>query len=177
MTETRVESADEQRAVELGSLEAEMTRLGAEGAMEILCRSLSGVIGLAPFPPARASARFGCASIEVEWASPEPAPAAPAAGAAAAVEEEEEPEAEEPHEVRAPLVGTFYRAQEPGAKPFVEVGDAVVAGQQVGIVEAMKLMNPVVAEVSGWVTDVVAGDGERVEFGQPLVFLRPGGQE
>ncbi|SES94547.1 acetyl-CoA carboxylase biotin carboxyl carrier protein [Nonomuraea wenchangensis] len=176
MTETRVESADEQRAVELGSLEAEMTRLGAEGAMEILCRSLSGVVGLAPFPPARASARFGCASIEVEWASPEPAPAAPAAGAAAAVEEEE-PEAEERHEVRAPLVGTFYRAQEPGAKPFVEVGDAVVAGQQVGIVEAMKLMNPVVAEVSGWVTDVVAGDGERVEFGQPLVFLRPGGQE
>ncbi|MEU6731367.1 acetyl-CoA carboxylase biotin carboxyl carrier protein [Nonomuraea wenchangensis] len=173
MTETRVDSTDEQRAVELGPLEAEMTRLGAEGAMEILCRSLSVVVGLASFPPARASARFGCASIEVEWAAPELAPAVPPA----AETEAEESEADERHEVRAPLVGTFYRAPEPGAKPFVEVGDAVVAGQQVGIVEAMKLMNPVIAEVSGWVTDVVAGDGERVEFGQPLVFLRSGGQE
>jgi len=171
----RVESADEQQVVDLGPLEAEITRLGAEGAMEILCRSLRGVVDLAPYPPVRVSARFGCASIEIEWVAPEVA-AVPVLPVAVPVPAEEPPEPER-YEVCAPLVGTFYRAPEPGAKPFVEVGDTVTAGQQVGIVEAMKLMNPIMAERPGWVIDVLVGDGERVQFGQPLVTLEPGGTE
>ncbi|MFD9963263.1 acetyl-CoA carboxylase biotin carboxyl carrier protein [Amycolatopsis sp. NPDC058986] len=75
--------------------------------------------------------------------------------------------------VTAPLVGTFYHAPEPGAEPFVAVGAEVAAGQQVGIVEAMKLMNPVVAVTPGRVARVVAADNEPVEYGQPLILLTP----
>lgn len=77
----------------------------------------------------------------------------------------------EGHPIAAPLVGTFYRASGPGEEPFVQVGDVVTAGQQVAIVEAMKLMNAVEAERPGTVTAVLVEDGEMVEFGQPLLVL------
>nr|WP_231925441.1 acetyl-CoA carboxylase biotin carboxyl carrier protein [Micromonospora purpureochromogenes] len=76
-------------------------------------------------------------------------------------------------EVRSPMVGTFYRAPEPGAAPFVTVGDLVRPGQVVGIVEAMKLMNEVTAERAGRVTEVLVDDGRPVEYDQPLVALDP----
>jgi acetyl-CoA carboxylase biotin carboxyl carrier protein len=75
--------------------------------------------------------------------------------------------------VIAPLVGTFYRASQPGAKPFVEEGDVVDEGQTVGIVEAMKLMNQVKAEQGGRVAEIVATDGDWVEFEQVLMYLEP----
>ncbi len=75
--------------------------------------------------------------------------------------------------VLAPLVGTFYRAAQPGAKPFVEIGDAVEAGQTVCIVEAMKMMNEVVAGESGKVTAISLENGEWVEFEQVLMYLEP----
>ena len=73
----------------------------------------------------------------------------------------------------APLVGTFYRAGQPGAKPFVEVGDVVEAGQTVCIVEAMKLMNEVVAGEAGRVAEILVENGEPVEFEQVLMYLEP----
>jgi len=75
--------------------------------------------------------------------------------------------------VLAPLVGTFYRAAQPGAKPFVEVGDSVEAGQAVCIVEAMKMMNEVVAGESGKIAEIAAENGEWVEFEQVLMYLEP----
>src|SRR5215470_9861845 len=75
--------------------------------------------------------------------------------------------------VLSPMVGTFYRAPEPGAEPFVQVGDAIDAGGVVGIVEAMKLMNPIHTEVAGVVTDVLVANAETVEFGQPLIAVEP----
>jgi acetyl-CoA carboxylase biotin carboxyl carrier protein len=75
--------------------------------------------------------------------------------------------------VLAPMVGTFYRAPEPGAEPFVQVGDTIEVGGVVGIVEAMKLMNPIQAEVAGVVTDVLVANAETVEFGQPLIAVEP----
>ena len=75
--------------------------------------------------------------------------------------------------VTAPLVGTFYLAPEPGATPFIEVGDAVKPGQALAIIEAMKLMNTIVAEHPGVVTQVCVGNGEPVEFGQLLFRLAP----
>lgn len=75
--------------------------------------------------------------------------------------------------VLAPLVGTFYGAPKPGEKPFVEVGDTVDAGQRVCIVEAMKMMNEVVASEAGKVVEVAASDGEWVEFEQVLMYLEP----
>jgi acetyl-CoA carboxylase biotin carboxyl carrier protein len=77
--------------------------------------------------------------------------------------------------VPAPLVGTFYIAPSPDADPFVRVGDAVEAGQTLGIVEAMKLMNPIVADAAGVVAEVRIGDAESVEYDQVLFLLHPPG--
>lgn len=75
--------------------------------------------------------------------------------------------------VLAPLVGTYYGAPQPGAKPFVEVGDTVEAGQAVCIVEAMKMMNEVVAGETGKVAEIAVDNGEWVEFEQVLMYLEP----
>jgi acetyl-CoA carboxylase biotin carboxyl carrier protein len=76
-------------------------------------------------------------------------------------------------EVRAPIVGTFYRAPSPGAPPFVDVGAMVEADTQVCIVEVMKLMNSVVAGVAGTVEQVCCNDAEPVEYGDVLFRIRP----
>ncbi len=75
--------------------------------------------------------------------------------------------------VLAPLVGTFYSAAQPGAKPFVEVGSTVEPGQAVCIVEAMKMMNEVAAGEGGKVAEIVVENGEWVEFEQVLMYLEP----
>jgi acetyl-CoA carboxylase biotin carboxyl carrier protein len=77
------------------------------------------------------------------------------------------------HPILAPLVGTFYRASEPGARPFVEEGDVVDEGQTVAIVEAMKLMNQVKADQGGRVAEIAVSDGDWVEFEQVLMRLEP----
>jgi len=79
------------------------------------------------------------------------------------------------HPIKAPLVGTFYRSPTPGAPPFVNEGDTVDAGQTVGIVEAMKLMNQVQADQGGKVSKILAEDGAWVEFEQTLMLLEPAG--
>ncbi|WP_043840756.1 acetyl-CoA carboxylase biotin carboxyl carrier protein [Amycolatopsis taiwanensis] len=76
--------------------------------------------------------------------------------------------------VRAPLVGTFYTAPQPGAPPFVSAGDTVEKGQTLAIIEAMKLMNPLLAECAGTVEKVLVPNGEAVEFDQALIVLAPG---
>jgi acetyl-CoA carboxylase biotin carboxyl carrier protein len=100
-----------------------------------------------------------------------PAPAAPVAAAAA-------PAAPAPQEkpgvlVTSPFVGTFYRAPSPEAPAFVEVGQTVRKGQTLCIVEAMKLMNEIEAEVSGRVAECFAQNGQPVEFGEPLFRIEP----
>ena len=75
--------------------------------------------------------------------------------------------------IEAPMVGTFYRASQPGAPPFVEEGDVVAAGQTLCILEAMKLMNEVKTEVEGVVRAIHAQNGQPVEFGQALFDLEP----
>ncbi|TAM89931.1 MAG: acetyl-CoA carboxylase biotin carboxyl carrier protein [Candidimonas sp.] len=75
--------------------------------------------------------------------------------------------------VKAPMVGIFYRSPEPGAKPFVEVGQAVDAQDTVGILEVMKLMNALPAEAAGVVREILVTDGATVEYDQPLVVIEP----
>lgn len=75
--------------------------------------------------------------------------------------------------VRAPMVGTFYQAPDAGARPFVGVGDVVQPGQTVGILEVMKLMNPITAEVGGRVVEMLVDDAQPVEYDQPLIALEP----
>lgn len=76
-------------------------------------------------------------------------------------------------DVPSPMVGTFYRAPAPGEAAFVEVGDRVRSGQTVCIIEAMKLMNEIEAEVSGQVMEILVQNGEPVEYGQPLMRINP----
>jgi acetyl-CoA carboxylase biotin carboxyl carrier protein len=76
-------------------------------------------------------------------------------------------------EISSPMVGTFYRAPAPSEPPFVEVSDRVRSGQTVCIIEAMKLMNEIEAEVSGQVMEILVQNGEPVEYGQPLMRINP----
>lgn len=76
-------------------------------------------------------------------------------------------------EVKSPMVGTFYRAPAPGAKPFVEVGDVIEPGAVVCIIEAMKLMNEIKTELGGKIAEILAENGAPVEFGQPLFLVKP----
>lgn len=73
--------------------------------------------------------------------------------------------------VKAPLVGTFYQASSPDAEPYVKVGQEIHKGDVIGIVEAMKLMNEVVADVDGKIVEILAQDGMMVEYDQPLIIL------
>ena len=75
--------------------------------------------------------------------------------------------------IKSPMVGTFYRAPEPGARPFVEAGAAVAPDTTVCIIEVMKLMNSIPAQCSGTVAEILVGDGEAVEYGQPLIVITP----
>jgi acetyl-CoA carboxylase biotin carboxyl carrier protein len=75
--------------------------------------------------------------------------------------------------VEAPVVGVFYRSPEPGAPPFVEPGDRVGADDTVGLIEVMKMFNSVTAGVEGEVVQILVGNEEFVEFGQPLLTIRP----
>ena len=90
-----------------------------------------------------------------------PAPGNKAANAAAAGE----------HLVTAPMVGTYYSSPSPGAKLFIEIGDSVEAGQVLCIIEAMKMMNQIEADVAGKVRAILVKNGEPVEFGQPLFII------
>jgi acetyl-CoA carboxylase biotin carboxyl carrier protein len=92
-----------------------------------------------------------------------PAPATAAAPAPAPVETG--------HVVKSPMVGTFYRASSPGAKPMAEVGQQVKEGESICIIEAMKIMNEIEADKSGTVTKVLVENGQAVEFGQPLFVI------
>ena len=99
------------------------------------------------------------------------APAAPAAAAASGSSSEDE--AGELCIVKSPIVGTFYRAAEPGAKPFISVGDTVKKGQVLCIIEAMKLMNEIDSEYDGEVTNIYVENGQAVQYGERLFAIRP----
>ena len=96
------------------------------------------------------------------------APGTPAAPAAAPA-----PAAPRLIEVKSPMVGTFYRAPEPGAEPYAKVGSRISAGQTLCIIEAMKIMNELEAEVSGTIREVLVEDAQPVEFGQVLFRVEP----
>lgn len=101
-----------------------------------------------------------------------PAPV-PAAGAPAAAAPAAAPAAAEVAGtvVKSPMVGTFYRASNPGAKPLADVGTAVKKGQALCIIEAMKIMNEIESEFDGTITKVLAENGQAIEYGQPLFII------
>ena len=127
----------------------------AEGKVRIV---KSGPAPVAMMAPVSAAAPMTVAA----------APAAPAAAAAPA-----EPVAVAPvgHQVKSPMVGTFYRASSPDAKAFVEIGSQVKEGDTICIIEAMKILNEIEADKSGTITQVLAENGQAVEYGAPLFVI------
>jgi len=107
---------------------------------------------------------------------PAPAIAAPAAPAIAALGDAAAPQAQpadeaDGHTVKSPMVGIFYRSASPGSEPFAQVGQSVKAGDTLCIIEAMKLLNEIEADVDGVIKTILVDNGQPVEYGQPLFVI------
>ncbi|WP_374241204.1 acetyl-CoA carboxylase biotin carboxyl carrier protein [Zoogloea sp.] len=107
----------------------------------------------------------------VSYAAPAPVMAVAPAAAPAASAAASEPALPDGHVVKSPMVGTFYRASAPGAKPLAEVGQSVAVGDVLCIVEAMKLMNEIEADAAGTIKAILVENGEPVEYGEPLFII------
>ena len=139
-----------------------------------LCQETHALLAKLGGSAQRLSVQAGAHSIVVEWAPAQVAGrTSSVAPPAVPLAVPEESAAAGRHAIIAPLVGTFYRCPEPGAKPFVEVGDLVEVGQEVRVVEAMKIMNRIVADQEGRVAEFAVADGEMVEFAQAIMYLDP----
>ena len=100
-----------------------------------------------------------------------PVPVEPAAPIASESDVQEKPELPEGHIVKSPMVGTFYRASAPGAKPFAEVGQQVKSGDTLCIIEAMKLLNEIETDRGGKIKAILPENGQPVEYGEPLFII------
>ena len=149
---------------------------GENGAMRVdakLVQELAELLtanGLTEIEVADGERRIKVGRGAAPAAAPAPAPAAAVAGAA--------PSAASPVDdiiagetIKSPIVGTAFLSPEPGAEPFVNVGDAVKAGETLLIIEAMKVMNPITAPAGGVVKKIMVADAQPVEFDQPLVII------
>jgi acetyl-CoA carboxylase biotin carboxyl carrier protein len=141
---------------EIGSIEVK----GLFGTKVVITRTGNGVPTVVAAPAA--------------YAAPAAAHPAPAAGGAEG-EAREAPRAANLKEIKSPMVGTFYKSPEPGADPYVKTGTRVTPGQTVCIIEAMKIMNEIEAEIAGVVREVLVDDAQPVEFGQVLFRVDPNG--
>ena len=108
---------------------------------------------------------------EIELGQKNPPPAPPVMPAMSPMAMAAAPAADTGKSIKSPIVGTFYSAPSPTKPPFVKVGDKVSEGDTVCIVESMKVMNEIQADISGTVKSIAVKDGEAVEFGQPLIII------
>lgn len=129
----------------------------ADGKVRIVKSDPAAAVAVQPVYAAPASMPVAHAPA----ATGAPAAAAPAVAAPA----------ETGHIVKSPMVGTFYRASSPNAKPFADVGQQVKEGEAICIIEAMKIMNEIEADKTGTITKILAENGQAVEFGQPLFVI------
>ena len=126
----------------------------AEGKVRIVKAGAAVPVAMAAYPVAAPNPALVAQAVAAPSASEPPAAPAPTG-----------------HAIKSPMVGTFYRASSPGAKPMAEVGQTVKEGDPVCIIEAMKIMNEIEADHSGTVTRVLVENGQAVEFGQPLFII------
>ncbi|MBM6576214.1 acetyl-CoA carboxylase biotin carboxyl carrier protein [Microvirga sp. SRT01] len=158
-----------------------MTDTNSSGAMQVdvdLVRQLAQLLDVTQLTEIEVEdgdrkirvARKAAAAAPVQYA-PQLAAPAPTAAASPAVEAGAMAPASTVNAVKSPMVGTAYLAAEPGAKPFSSVGQKVAAGDTLLIVEAMKVMNPIVAPTAGTITSILIENGQPVEFDQPLVVV------
>ena len=139
---------------ESGTGEIEIT----EGEEKVrICRQAPGVAPMMMAPGMQPMQYAAGAGMPAAAAAAAPAPAAPP-----------EPKG---HQLKSPMVGTFYRAPSPGAPSFVEVGQSVTKGQTLCIIEAMKLLNEIESDATGTIKAILVENGQPVEYGQPLFLI------
>jgi acetyl-CoA carboxylase biotin carboxyl carrier protein len=126
----------------------------AEGKVRIV-KSSPAPVAMVTQMAAPVAAPVAAAQAAAPVAAPAPVPEAAPAG----------------HQVKSPMVGTFYRSSSPGAKSFVEVGSQVKEGETICIIEAMKILNEIEADKSGTITQILAENGQAVEYGAPLFII------
>ncbi len=146
---------------ESGIAELEITE--GEEKVKIVKGGSAGKEGVVLSPSAPAANPPAAQTVSVSTAA--------AAASAPTSTQGEAPTSLEGHIVKSPMVGTFYRSGSPGAKPFVEVGDMVKAGQPICIIEAMKLMNEIEADKDGVIKAIMVENGQPVEYGESLMMI------
>jgi acetyl-CoA carboxylase biotin carboxyl carrier protein len=153
------------------------TELTTQAAMLAeACQHAAQLLSGLDAQPRSLHVRVGDVAVDIEWPDPQsngmhPRPASTASADVAIPVPDGSGREDQRPVLAAHTVGVFYRCPEPGADPFVREGDVVTVGQQVAIIEAMKLMLPVEAERAGRIVEVLKGDGEPVEYGEPLFAL------
>lgn len=156
--------------MDLRKLKTLIDLVAESGIAELEITEGEGKVRIVKTPPAPAPG-----AMQAVWAQgPAVAPAATAAPAPAPAAAPEAPTAAAApsgHAVKAPMVGTFYRASSPGAAPFVDVGQSVKEGDTLCIIEAMKLLNEIEADKSGVIKEILVENGQPVEYGQPLFVI------
>jgi acetyl-CoA carboxylase biotin carboxyl carrier protein len=154
--------------MDLDRMQALLTMLAEHDVSEFQYKDDDHSIRLRLGPPPATMAPMSMAAPVAAAAAPAAAPSAPSASAAA-------PAADQGNlkTVESPMVGTFYRSPAPDADAYVEVGSTVAKGNVLCIVEAMKLMNEIEAELSGTIVEILVENGTAVQFGQPLFKIRP----
>jgi len=179
----RQESEISVPGVDLGQLERLLSFMSEHGLEEfeyahgdLRIRLKKAIAPATPPPnwalPAAPAPAQSAAPSPVQAAVPEATPFVGTAAAAPASEP-----AEEQHLIKSPIVGTYYAGPNPESSPFVRVGEMVEAGQTVCIIEAMKLMNEIEADISGQILRILVENGQPVEYGEPLFALRPSGKK
>ncbi|MBM4256036.1 MAG: acetyl-CoA carboxylase biotin carboxyl carrier protein [Deltaproteobacteria bacterium] len=154
-----------------------MEMMAERGVVELEIKNASGEIRLVRenHRVAHQQPTVVVAAPQAHMAPPFPAPPIANAPVAVAVPPVSEPDAslQRGAAIPSPMVGTFYRAPKPDAKPYVDIGSVVEVGEVVCIVEAMKMMNEIQSEIRGRVIKIMAENGKPVEYGQPLFLLEP----
>jgi acetyl-CoA carboxylase biotin carboxyl carrier protein len=154
--------------MDLRKLKTLIDLVSESNVSELEITEAEGKVRIVKAPPTIIQA---AAAPMVVASAPAVATAAAPAQVAAAVPLEAAPAAVSGHMVKSPMVGTFYRASNPGAKPLADVGQQVKEGQALCIIEAMKIMNEIDSDKAGVITKVLVENGQPVEYGQPLFII------
>ncbi|WP_066153454.1 MULTISPECIES: acetyl-CoA carboxylase biotin carboxyl carrier protein [Hydrogenophaga] len=151
--------------MDLRKLKTLIDLVSESNVSELEITEAEGKVRIVKSAPAAAVAQVVAAAPVAAVAAPVVQAVADAASATAAAP------APAGHTVKSPMVGTFYRASSPGAKPFAEIGQAIKEGETICIVEAMKILNEIEADKSGTITQILVENGQAVEYGQPLFII------
>jgi acetyl-CoA carboxylase biotin carboxyl carrier protein len=157
--------------MDLRKLKTLIDLVAESGISELEITDGEGKVRIVKSPQPMAPAYYQAAPMMAQPMAPAPAPATAPASPVATAPAEAAAAAAAGHVVKSPMVGTFYRSANPNSAPFVEVGAQIKQGGTLCIIEAMKLMNEIEADVAGTVKAILVENGQPVEYGQPLFVI------